>query len=85
MALLRLTLVASALVAIVSLVVLILAYPLHGLDHVQESNCHKLENALGQPVATVCDTQAVTATDTTMPVSRTAIEQPAPSTGIRIR
>jgi hypothetical protein len=74
-------LIASALVALVSLAILIFAYPPHTLDHAFETNCREVKNTAGQIVARVCGERG----ETTMPpVSGTGIDHSPPSSGFRI-
>lgn len=75
----------SSLVAAIGIAVLILIYPPHALDRGLEEGCRKVRNAIGQPVATACDTQSITTAGTTSPENEAATDQPNPSTGARVR
>jgi hypothetical protein len=74
-------LTASALVAVVSLAILIFVYPPHTLDHGREQDCRELRNSVGQIVARVCGDWG----ETTMPpISGARADYSAPSSGLRI-
>lgn len=78
---LTLGLIVSALVALVSIAILVFAYPPRALDHGFEANCREVKNTGGQIVARVCGERG----EITMPpVSGTEIDHSPPSSGLRI-
>jgi hypothetical protein len=79
---LTLGLIASALVAVVSLAILVFAYPPRAaLDHDRKADCREVRNTVGRIVARVCGERG----ETTMPpILGARTDHSAPSSGLRI-
>ena len=78
---LTLGLIASALVAVVSLAILVFAYPPRALDHGRKADCQEVRNTVGRIVARVCGDRG----ETTMPpIMGARTDHSAPSSGLRI-
>jgi hypothetical protein len=76
---LTLGLITSALVAVVSLAIMVFAYPPRALDHGREADCREVRNTVGLIVARVCDERGEMP-----PVSGARTDYSAPSSGLRI-
>jgi hypothetical protein len=74
-------LIASALVAVVSLVILVFAYPPRALDQDRNADCREVRNTVGQIVAKACGERGET---TVPPVMGARTDYSAPSSGLRI-
>ena len=74
-------LIASALVAVVSLAILVFAYPPRALDHDRKADCREVRNTVGRIVARVCGERGE---NDEAPVTGARTDYSAPSSGLRI-